>query len=107
MRLLFLFLAISVGGSALAQSQQKEPEQQEKRAEKAEKTESFGEFVEKVGKSVWNRLNERFNLESAGKNLIDKKDKILSPLRNKDELPNSKTPEEKPDQPEPKPKSDG
>ncbi len=92
LRLLFLILAFSLGGSAMAQSQEKEPDKQEK---KAEQTESFGEFVEKVGKSVWNRLNERFNLESAGKNLVDKKDKILSPLRKKEEVPNSKTPQDK------------
>ncbi len=96
-----LTLAFGLSGTALAQSQEKK---QDTKEEKAEKTESFGEFVEKVGKGIWSRLNERFNLESAGKNLVDKKDKILSPLRKKEEVPKtspqSKDSDNKPD-PEP------
>ena len=41
------------------------------------KDDSFGDYVQKVGLSIWGRVKERFNLESVVDNLGEKKDKIL------------------------------
>jgi hypothetical protein len=83
-----LILIFGLGLSSNAQSKEK----QEKKKE--EKTETFGEFVENVGKSIWSRFNERFNLEKAGKDLVDKKDQILSPFQKKEKLPKSENSDE-------------
>lgn len=83
-------MALVLGLVVNSSAQSKEKKESKEEA----KTETFGEFVENVGKSIWNRFNERFNLEKAGKDLVDKKDQILSPFQKKDKIPNSENPDE-------------
>lgn len=42
-----------------------------------DKNESFGDYVQKVGLSIWGRVKERFNLDAVVENLEEKKDKFL------------------------------
>ena len=48
------------------------------------KNESFGDYVQKVGLSIWGRVKERLNLESVVENIEDKKDKILGDKEKKE-----------------------
>lgn len=65
----------------------KKPKTEQQDSTKSSQDESFGDYVKKAGKSIWNRLKERFRLEEAGENLKQRGQQIFGDRKEENPKP--------------------